>query len=121
MDSAEMARRTHRDSRLDQLVRVRLAFVAEDVEFGGDDERWWQAGQLIDWCEQRRGGWTLPYRWIRDVLVPEPARVFLRQPVTVAELVERLSIESSVDGGAEQDLMGEIGSLAAFGHQRDDG
>src|SRR4051794_20188480 len=105
MDAAEMARRTHGDSRLDQLVRVRLTFVAEDVEFGGDDERRWQPRQLIDGCEQRRCGCMPPHRGIRDVLVPEPARVLLGQPVTAAELVERLRIESRVDGGAEQDLM----------------
>ena len=47
MDDPLVADGGDRDAGVAQLVRVRLALVAEDVGFGGDHQRRGQAGELL--------------------------------------------------------------------------
>jgi hypothetical protein len=84
---ADIARHHGWDSGLHQLAAICLAFVPEDIVFGGDDQSTRQTCELTPGREEWRGVRFLALLLIRQVLIPEPLHGCSGQPRTVRKLL----------------------------------
>ena len=107
------------DRGLPQFVGIRLPFVAQHVRFGGDDECWREAFQLLGARPQRRGGDLVTLARVTCVLIPEPHHGIATQVVPLGELMVRRSVEGRVGDWVEQQLVLDVRSSAFLGEQRD--
>ncbi len=100
-----------RDARLLEGDSVGLAFIAEGIEFGGDDER---RGNAREIPRAQRGGVRMgAVGFVRNIERPGPLRTGERDDGTGGELGPGRRIERGISDGIEKKLLCEMEIPAA--------
>ncbi len=98
----------HPDAGCCELLRVKLALVAQDVVLGGQDHRRRQSGQALG--AQRRSIWIDPHRGVGCIVVPEPLHRRAADDQLVLRIEIRRPIEVAIGDGVHEHLQRDLRS-----------
>ena len=101
MNHALVARDGHRNAGGAQLLAIRLAFIAQRIEFSGNDQRGRQA--LEAFRQRRRDARIFAVGSSPQVVLPEIDDVVLGQKV-VGKIFVRVGIELGLGRGIDEEL-----------------
>ena len=114
VDQSVEAHVVHRHTGRLQLVGVRLAFVAQRIELGGQDQRGRQLREVLR--VQRRRHRVGSFRGVRQVVVPEPLHAGARQQIAIGVGAVRSRIEVGVGDRIHEQLKRDRGAVSVARH-----